>query len=333
MPREWVIEGYDGFESLVLKDARAEAPGPTDVRLKVEAFALNWGDADLMNGQYSFNFSSFPARVGIEASGIVEAVGAQVRDVEVGERYCTLPYFYDMRGVSAESVLIDQAYVTKAPSALSAVEAVSVWMQYLTAYYAVVELGEAGPGRTILVPAGTSTAGMAAIQIAKLKGARVIATTRSQANQQYLLDKGADHVFVDDGSGDIAAFIGEATSGVGVHASFDPVGGTFMERYAAAMAHGGKVMSYGLLSGSFQTPPIMLMFQNNLWFNAYSVFNYVEDPAACKRGVDFVYRALESGDLPVEVDKVFPMEGYIDAWRYLKGARESYGKVVIETGL
>ena len=97
MPREWVINNYTGYEGLVLQECGAEDPGPTDVRLRVEAFALNWGDNDLMHDRYSFSFSSLPARIGIEAAGIVEAVGSAVENVAIGDRYCTLPYFYDKR--------------------------------------------------------------------------------------------------------------------------------------------------------------------------------------------------------------------------------------------
>ena len=104
MAREWVIRAYDGFEGLELVECALEEPGPTDVRLRVEAFALNWGDEDLMNDRYSFSFSAFPARIGIEAAGIVDAVGKDVQGIEVGERYSTLPYFYDRRGASADTL-------------------------------------------------------------------------------------------------------------------------------------------------------------------------------------------------------------------------------------
>lgn len=177
MPREWIIDEYSGFEGLRLRDCAAENPGPTDVRLRIEAFALNWGDADLMQDRYSFSFSALPARIGMEAAGIVEAVGADVTDIAVGARYCTLPYFYDRRGASADTLLIDKAFVTKAPDGLNAVESASIWMQFMTAYFPIVELSKAAPGRNIFVPAGTSTAGNAAIQIAKMQGATVVSST------------------------------------------------------------------------------------------------------------------------------------------------------------
>lgn len=331
MPREWVIDDYAGFEGLRLRRCERREPGPQDVRLKVEAFALNWGDADLMRNNYSFSFSAFPARVGIEAAGIVEAVGSAVEGIEVGERYCTLPYFYDRRGASAETMLIDAAYITKSPANLSAIEAASVWMQYMTAYFPMVELAKAAPGVTLFIPAGTSTAGNAAIEIAKLHGATVISSTRSAGNVDYLRACGADHVFVDDG-GDLELFLRDVTQGAGVSASFDPVGCEFMERYGQAMAKNGHIYLYGGLAGTYSPPPFLAMIQNSLWFHAYSVFNYVEDGATCKRGLAYVHDALTSGKLRPNIDKIFPMEGYIDAWRYLKGDRSSYGKVVIETG-
>ena len=138
-------------------------------------------------------------------------------------------------------------------------------------------------------------------------------------------------MFVDDGA-DIENYIRDVTDGVGAHAAFDPVGGNFMERYANAMAKSGQIFLYGGLEGSYSEPPFLPMIQNSLWFHAYSVFNYVEDEDARKRGLAFVHEGLKSGSLVPNVNKVFPMEGFVDAWRYLKGARTSYGKVVVETG-
>ncbi|WP_164743061.1 zinc-binding dehydrogenase [Mesorhizobium sp. Z1-4] len=331
MPREWVIDAYDGFEGLRLAECEKCEPGPTEIRMHIEAFALNWGDMNLMKDQYSFSFDRFPARVGMEAAGMVEAVGADVTGIAVGERYCTLPHFYYNRGASADTLVIDRKYVTPAPEGLSAVEAASVWMQFMTAYYPVVELACAGSGVNILVPAGTSTAGTAALQIGRLRGATMIATTRSEKNRGYLLDSGADHVFVDNG-GDLAGFLLDATGGVGIHGSFDPIGADFVLRYGPAMARDAKLMLYGLLTEELPRVPYVDMWQKNAWLHMYSLFNYVEDQDTQDRGTAFVYNALSEGSLKPNVDRVFPMEGYVDAWRYLSGPREHHGKVVIDTG-
>ena len=181
------------------------APGPGEVRLRVEAFALNWGDMDLMHDRYSFSFSAFPACIGMEAAGIVDAVGPGVTGIEPGTRMCTLPYFYDRRGASSEQLVIDQRYVTPAPAGLSAVENASVWMMYMTAYFPLVEILRALPGMKILVTAGTGTAGTAALEIGRHFGATMIATTRFERNRKFLEDVGADHVFV-QGSRGLAEF-------------------------------------------------------------------------------------------------------------------------------
>ena len=331
MPREWVIDEYNGYEGLRLQDCDAVKPGRDEVRLHIEAFALNWGDMNLMNDQYSFSFESFPARIGMEAAGVVEAIGSNVKGINIGERYCTLPYFYYNKGASADTLIIDHQYVTKAPEGMSAVDASSVWMQFMTAYYPVVEMSKAKPGVNILVTAATGTAGNAALQIGRAAGATMIATTRSAGSVNYLKESGANHVYVDDGS-DLAAYLKEVTNDVGVHGVFDPIGADFPSRYSPALARDAKLMLYGSLTEKLPDIPHIDMWQNNAWLHMYSLFNYVEDPAAKKRGTDYVYAGLSDGTLKPLIDKIYPMEQYIEAWRYLEKPRETHGKVVIDTG-
>ncbi|MEM9132573.1 MAG: zinc-binding dehydrogenase [Actinomycetota bacterium] len=331
MPREWVIDEYAGYQGLRLQECEVVSPKSGEVQMRVEAFALNWGDMNLMMDQYSFSFETFPARIGFEAAGIVEAVGDGVTDVEVGGRYCTLPYFYINNGASADTLTTDARYLTRAPDDMTAVEASSIWMQFMTAYYPVIEMARAAPGTNILVPAATSTAGTAALQIGRATGATMIGTTRSAENEPFLRDNGAGHVYVDDGS-DLAAFLLDATDGVGVHGVFDPIGADFPSRYGPALAKGAQLMLYGLLTEKMPEIPYAAMWQSNAWLHMYSLFNYVEDLEAQRRGTGYVYAGLADGTLTPLVDKVFPMEGYIDAWRYLEQPRTRHGKVVIETG-
>ncbi len=112
--------------------------------------------------------------------------------------------------------------MTKAPAGLSAVESASVWMQFLTAYYPIVELAKAQPGRTILVTAATSTAGTAALQIGRLCGATMIGTTRFEYNRQYLQDAGANHVIVTGTANEgLEAELRRLTDGKGIDAAYD----------------------------------------------------------------------------------------------------------------
>lgn len=332
MPRAWHIHDYSGYQGLRLGEEPFEEPGVGEVRLKVKAFALNWGDMDLMKDNYSFSFPRFPARVGIEAAGIVDAIGPGVEGLSIGERVSTLPYFYDNRGASTESMVIDARYVAKAPPNLSAVECASIWMQYLTAYYPLAEVTPVGPGSHVLVTAATSTAGAASLEIGRLLGATMIGTTRFAENEEYLRAMGADHVIV-SGKEDLAARIRDITGGKGVNMAFDPVGGGLIAQYAPALAKNARIYFYGTLDTVWPPLPFVDMFQKNAVFHPYSLFNYVEDPLMCERGKAFVYDMLAAGRLKPSIDRVYPMEKYIEAFDYLSQPRTAHGKVVIETGL
>lgn len=332
MPRAWVINDYSGYQGLVLGQFDEETPGPGEIRLRVEAFALNWGDMDHMHDRYSFSFPEFPARIGIEAAGIVDAVGPDVNDIEIGERYCTLPYFYYNRGASAESLIIDSRYVTPAPRGLSAVESASIWMQYMTAYFPIIALSNAAPGKNFLVTAGTGTAGIAALELGRMRGATMTATTRFEYNREFLMQAGADYVYVQD-SGNLADELLEHSGGKGIDAVFDPVGAGMIAQYSPALAQNSCIYFYGTLDAQFPELPIVDMFQKNAVFHPYSLFNYVEDAKMRAKGTAFVYAALASGNIAPRIDRVYPMEEYVEAWKYLSAPRRTHGKVVIETGL
>lgn len=325
---EWVVTEYSGVDGLALREYAPADAGPGEVRLRVEAFALNWGDMDLMQGRYSFNFSRLPARVGCEAVGIVDQVGEGVKDVVPGERYCTLPYFYDMKGASGETVIIDSRYLTPAPAGMSAVEAGSLWMQYMTAYYPVAELARAAPGVNILVTAATSTAGYSALEIGRLKGATMIGTSRFEHNRDYLLRGGASHVYVGEGAR-LPEFLRESTDGVGVHAVFDSIGAGMIAQYSKALAKDAQIFTYGTLDQKLPELPMMDLYQANATFKPYSLFHYIEDAAWKKKGLDFVYGALAAGRIRPNVDRVFPMGEFKKAWEYLRAPRKTHGKVMI----
>jgi NADPH:quinone reductase-like Zn-dependent oxidoreductase len=330
MAREWVIARYDGIDALELRDCDIEEPGPGEARLNVEAFALNWGDMDLMQGRYSFNFSELPARIGCEAVGIVDAVGDGVDGIAVGDRYCTLPHFYNMRGMSADSIVIDARYLTKAPDGLSAVESGSIWMQYMTAYYPIVELGKAAPGVNILVTAATSTAGYSAIEIGSKFGANMIGTSRFEYNRDYLRDGGANHVHIGDERG-LADALREFTDGEGVHAVFDSIGAGMIDEYSQSLAMDAQLFTYGTLDEHLPALPMVALYQANATFKPYSLFNYVENEAMKEKGLAYMYAALKAGDIRPNIDRVYAMSEYQDAWRYLREPRKVHGKVMIAT--
>jgi NADPH:quinone reductase-like Zn-dependent oxidoreductase len=220
---------------------------------------------DLMLDRYSFSFNNFPARIGMEATGIVDEIGEGVTGIELGTRYCTLPYFYFNKGASADFVTIDARYVTPAPKNLSAVESASVWMQFMTAYYPIVELCKAAPGKHILATAATSTAGNAALNIGAIFGANMIATTRFEENRDYLLESGASHVIV-SGNNELAATLRQMTDGHGIDAAFDPVGAGMIAQYSSALARDATIFFMALWTEFFLNCPLLICFRQMLPF-------------------------------------------------------------------
>ena len=331
--REWVINNYTGYEGLTLQECPEQEPAEGEVRIRVEAFALNWGDADLMLDNYTFSFPEMPARVGIECSGIVDKVGAGVTNIDVGQRYCTLPYMYFNRGVSADSIIVDPKYIVKAPAGLSAVQSASIWMKYMTAYFPLIELSKVNENSFVLVTAATGTAGKAGVEIARMAGAKVIATSRYKDNTSYLHDAGADYVYTsDDTSQSLAEVISDVTAGKGVNVVYDPVGGKTMADYGPGLAQDSRIYYYGFLTGEFPEFPLLDLFNNNTIFHPYSVFHYVAKPDVCAEAAEFIYRGIDEGKLSAEIDRVYPMTEYRDAWDYMRSKRSTHGKIIVETG-
>ena len=160
----------------------------------------------------------------------------------------------------------------------------------------------------------------------------MITTTRFKKNTDYLIQSGADHVIIPS-ENDLASSINKITNGHGIDAAFDPVGQGMISKYSPALARDATIYFYGTLDGVFPQLPIVDMFQANATFHPYSLFNYVENADMKKRGTDFVYKSLKEKKLKPNIDRVYPMEEYRNAWNYLKEPRNKHGKVVIETGL
>ncbi len=186
----------------------------------------------------------------------------------------------------------------------------------------------------ILVTAATSTAGAAALEIGRLFGATMIGTTRFDYNREYLEQAGADHVVVTDSSNEgLAEELLKLTDGHGIDAAYDPIGGGLMNHYVGALAKNTRIFFYGMLDSTFPKIPYAALFQSNALFQAYSMFNYIEDDEMCAIGIEWLNKALAAGDVSPNIDRVNPLEEYVQACRYMREPRRTHGKVVIETGV
>jgi NADPH:quinone reductase-like Zn-dependent oxidoreductase len=327
MPRIVRFHKTGGPEVLQFDELPLVEPGQGEVRIKVEALGLNRAEVQFRMGLY-LERPHLPARLGYEAAGVVDAVGPGVDGFKIGDRVSTIPGFSQSKyGVYGESAVVPAAVVAHYPDTLSAAEGASIWMQYLTAYGALVELGRLGPGEPVIVTAASSSVGLAAIQIAKRLGAVAIATTRGPGKKERLFSAGADHVIVTDQE-NVGRRTKEITDGKGARLIFDAVGGPFVDKLAQAASPGGTIIIYGLLSMESTPFPLGQALSKGLNLRGYTLFEISGFPEKLARAKQFVYDGLQSGAFKPQIARTFTLDQIADAHRYME-SNQQVGKIVV----
>lgn len=329
MARFLRIHEGDNIDCIRMDELPLREPVGDEVRIKVEAFGLNYGDLDLMADDYPFTLER-PSLFGDEAAGIVDAVGPDVTAVAVGDRVGTLPWMNVGYGVNGEYAFAPEQYVAPTPGSVSSEQAAAIWVPYLTAYYALHTAAGIGPDDTVLNCAASSSAGIGATQIAKLAGATVIGTSRTMANAEFIRETGADHV-VATGEEDVAARVLELTRGLGARIVYDPVGGPLTEQYAGALGKGAVIFLYGSMANRPTVVPINEMINQSAVMQPHSVYQYIDNPELRAEGITFVHDNLANGALQPVVDRVFDLDDFRSAFEYQVAATARRGKIVIRT--
>ena len=316
-----------GPEVLRIEDLPIPEPGKGEVRLRVKAIGLNRAEVMFRTGRYLVN-PVLPSKLGYEASGIVEAVGPGVDPTLLGKTMSSVPAFpAHLYGVYGEVAILPSSALAAYPSKLSFEEGTSIWMQFLTAYGALVHFGRVGKGDHVLITAASSSVGIAAIEIAKVEGAVAIATTRSAAKKGELLSVGADHVIVTDGE-DLVARVKQITGGKGARVIFDPIAGPGVESLAMAAAEGGTIFLYGALAKEPTGYPLFAALSKHLIIQAYTLFQVVGNPKLREQAERYVYKHLEAGDFVPRIDRTFPLAQIVEAHQYME-SNQQIGKIVV----
>ena len=316
-----------GADVLKIEDLPLTEPGEGEVRLKVEAIGLNRAEVMFREGQY-LEDPEFPSRLGYEAAGIVDAVGPGTKGIQIGDRVSTIPSFsIGKYGVYGESAIVPDYAVARYPDNLTAIEGAAIWMQYLTAFGALIEFGQLKKEDSVLITAASSSVGLAAIQISKAAGASAIAATRGADKKPFLLNAGADHVIVTDEE-DLAERVMAVTSEKGASMIFDPVAGPLLEKLAEAAASGATIFEYGALSPEPTPFPLFPAMGKGLNIRGYTLFEIVQDPEKLARGKSYVYDSLKSGVLKPIIDRTFSLDAIVDAHRYME-SNQQQGKIVV----
>lgn len=318
---------HGGPEVMRIEDADLPPPGPGEVQIRVKALGLNRAEALLRAGTY-IETPALPSGLGLEAAGAVEAVGDGVKDFALGDAVSVIPPQSMVRWPAyGELVTYPSGLIVKHPPSLDWQTAAAIWMQYLTAYGALIDIAKLSSGDAVVITAASSSVGLAAIQIANSVGATAIAVTRTSAKKQALLDAGAAHV-VASAEEDLAARLNEIAGSQGVRVVLDAVGGPIFEPLTAAMSKGGILIEYGGLSSEPTPFPLAAVLGKTLTLRGYLVHEITGDPAKLEAAKAFILEGLEMGTLRPIIDRSFGFDQIVEAHRYLE-SNEQFGKIVV----
>lgn len=291
------------------------------VLIDVAAIGIQGGDTLHRQGGV---LASVPHIVGYQAAGIVRVVGEGVTGIEPGQ-----PVVATMgNGSHAEVVSVPAGSVWSVPEGLSLREAAGVPIEFGTAHDCLFEFGGLRAGETVLVQAGASGVGLAAIQLAKRAGATVIATSSSDERLARLADFGLDHP-INYATSDVAATVAEITGGRGVDLVVDSVGGTTLEGSVRSLAYRGRISWVGRAGRETRPPDISPIMQKNATIRG--VFLGAEmavNPGRTHPMIADLLARAASGDLTVAVDREFPLAEAADAHRWVEG-RNAFGRVLL----
>jgi NADPH:quinone reductase-like Zn-dependent oxidoreductase len=316
-----------GAHVLQLDELPLPEPATDEVRLRVKAIGLNRADVMFREDQYLVT-PELPSKLGYEASGIVEAIGPNVDPAWLGKTVSTVPAFkINKYGVCGEVAIVPVHSLADYPTNLSPEEGTSIWMQYITAYGALIHNAHLAKGDFVLLTAASSSVGLAAIELVKAEGAISIATTRTSAKKDELLALGADHVIVTNEE-DLIARVQEITGGKGARVIFDPIAGKGIETLAAAAAPGAIIIVYGALATEPTPLPLFPVIGKALTIRGYTLMEITTHPDTLTQAKKYVFDHLAAGHFKPRIDKVFPLSQIVEAYRHME-SNQQIGKIVV----
>lgn len=318
---------HGGPEVLRIEELDVPAPGPLEVQIRVKALGLNRAETLFRKGSY-IEKPVFPSGLGLEAAGIVEGVGDDVKALTLGDAVSIIPpTSMTPWSIYGEVINYPADMVVKHPAWLDWSQAAAVWMAYLTAYGALIDIAKLQRDEFIVVTAASSSVGIAAIQMAKLIGAVPVAVTRTSRKRNALLELGAAHVIASEEE-NLETRLKEISGSRGIRVVLDPVGGPMFEPLTASMAKGGVLIEYGGLSPEPTPFPLFSVLSKSLTLRGYLVHEVLTDGARLGAAKNFILDGLEYGALRPVISRTFTLNQIVQAHRFLE-TNDQLGKIVV----
>ena len=316
------IHELGGPEVLRFEEAPDPVPNAGEAVVRIEAAGLNFVDVYFRTGLYKG--PALPFTLGQEAAGTVTAVAADVTSVAVGDRVA----YTGVHGAYAELAAVAVDRLVKLPAGVSVRQGAAAMLQGMTAHYLASSTYPLAPGDTCLVHAAAGGVGLLLCQIAKLRGARVLATVSSEEKARLAREAGADEVILYTQE-DFVAAVKRLTDGRGLQVIYDGVGRTTFEKGLDCLAPRGMMVLFGQSSGAVAPfEPAVLVQKGSLFLTRPSLVHHIASREELTSRADEILGWIGDGKLRLRMDTDFPLAEAADAQRALEG-RKTTGKVLL----
>src|SRR6202163_1550510 len=310
-------------ESLELADLPDPVPAKGEVVVDIAAAALNFFDTLIIAGKYQYK-PEFPFSPAAEFSGTVSAVGPGVSGFKVGDKVCG----YSGHGAAREKLAISTERLVLMPPTLDLDRAAGLFVTYGTTIHALQDRAQIKPGETLAVLGAAGGTGLAAIELGKIFGARVIACASSPDKLEFCRKHGADEV-IDYSKEDLKERLRELTGGKGADVVYDPVGGPYAEPALRSTAWEGRFLVIGFAAGEIPKIPLNLALLKGCDIRGVFWGHWARlNPEKNRANLEKLVKWTAEGKISSHVDRTFPLAQTADALKVLAG-RKAMGKVIL----
>jgi len=312
-------------ESLSLEELEAPTAGADEVVVDVRAAALNFPDVLMIEGKYQSQ-PPFPFIPGGEFAGVVASVGANVRTLSPGQGVFGGSGF----GAFVERLAIPAQRLRRIPNRMSFEQAAGISTTYGTSYHALKQRADLQPGESLLVLGAAGGVGLAAVELGKAMGARVIAAASTDAKLDVARSAGADEL-INYSDGELKDKVKALTNGRGVDVIYDPVGGDLFDQCMRCVNWKGRVLVVGFVGGIPKVPINLILLKGCQVVGVFYGSFAAREPQLNDRNFAEILELFEHGKINPLVGATYPLSEYASALRCLSG-RAAVGKVVLRMG-
>lgn len=314
-----------GPEVLRYEDVEVGEPGPGQVRIRHVAVGLNYADTYFRNGTYAV---PLPSGMGVEAAGVVVAVGEGVTNVVPGDRV-TYTGFINTLGAYSTERLVPAAPLIRLPENIAFETAAAMTMRGLTSAYLLRRIHDFKPGQSILLHAAAGGVGLIVAQWAKLLGLRVIGTVSSEAKAEVAFAHGCEQVINYSHEG-VAERVRELTDGRGVDVVFDSVGKDTFMTSLESLKRRGLMVCVGTASGPIPPfDPVLLAMKGSIFLTRPALADYIADPTEKTALLDELFTHVGNGDIRIEINQHYALEDAVQAHRDLESRKTTGSSIFV----